>query len=91
MINLSATAGTALSKNHAASAKTAAHQTTGLGQTVKTNAARTPTAASSANEEPTKSSSQRFAESVKAGRSKQLSHSGSSRLATAGKLLNKLV
>jgi hypothetical protein len=87
MSTISATAGTLLSKHHAASAKAAAHQTTNFSQPAKPTAARTPTA----NEEATESSSERLAESVKAGRSKQLSQSAHGLLATTGKLLNKLV
>jgi hypothetical protein len=90
MSTISATAGTLLSKHHAASAKAAAHQTTSFSQPAKPTAARTPTA-SPANEEATESSSERLAESIKAGRSKQLSQSAHGLLATTGKLLNKLV
>jgi hypothetical protein len=92
MSTISASAGNPLSKHHAASTKAAAHHqaTTSLSHAAKTTATRTPTA-SPANEEANESSSERLAESVKAGRSKQLSQSAHGLLATTGKLLNKLV
>jgi len=92
MSTIAALGGISLPKHHATSTKAAAHlQTTAsLSHAAKTTATGTR-ATSAANEEANESSSERLAESVKAGRSKQLSKSAPRQSATQGKLLNKLV